>query len=59
MVTDFFGTFLQDISQALQIPNLHADANNSCLIKFKGNNSKKFKGITCRFISVLIYLQFL
>lgn len=35
MVTDFFGSLLQDLSQALQIPGLHPDANNTCLIKFK------------------------
>lgn len=35
MVTDFFGTFLQELGALLQIPDLHPDANNSCLIKFK------------------------
>lgn len=36
MVTDFFGALLQELSQILQVPGLHPDANNSCLIKFKG-----------------------
>lgn len=35
MVSDLFGTLLQELSILLKIPDLHADANNSCLIKFK------------------------
>lgn len=35
MVTDFFGTFLQELGAILQVEDLHPDANNSCLIKFK------------------------
>lgn len=37
MVTDFFGTFLQELGPLLQLPNLSPDTNNSCLIKFKGD----------------------
>lgn len=36
MVTDHFGALLQELAQALNISKLQADANNSCLIKFKG-----------------------
>lgn len=36
MVTDFFGAILQEIGTQLQIPNLHPDEHNTCLIKFKG-----------------------
>lgn len=35
MVTDILGSILQELSTALQIPNLQPDKNNSCLIKFK------------------------
>jgi hypothetical protein len=35
MVTDFFGNFLQELGQVMNIPNLHPDDNNSCLIKFQ------------------------
>lgn len=34
MVTDFFGVILQELGNVLQIPDLHPDKNNSCLIKF-------------------------
>lgn len=37
MVSDFFGTLLQELAQTLRIPNLQPDANNSCLIRLKGN----------------------
>ena len=37
MVTDFFGIFLQELGRILQLPDLHPDSNNSCLIKFKGD----------------------
>lgn len=36
MVTDFFGTLLQELAQALHLPSLQPDANNSCILKFKG-----------------------
>lgn len=37
MVADVFGTLLQDISTALKLSKpLAPDANNSCLVKFKG-----------------------
>jgi hypothetical protein len=35
MVTDLFGSLLQELSASLDIPALHPDSNNSCLIKFK------------------------
>lgn len=35
MVTDLFGTLLQELGVQLQIPNLQADRNNSCLIRLK------------------------
>lgn len=35
MVTDAFGAMLQELSKALNIPDLHPDSNNCCLIKFK------------------------
>jgi hypothetical protein len=38
MVTDFFGTLLQELSRAVQIPGLKPDANNSCLIRFRKQN---------------------
>lgn len=39
MVTDLFGSILQELSAALKIPlpGLHPDANNSCLLKLHGN----------------------
>lgn len=36
MVTDQFGAILDELAHALNISKLQADANNSCLIKFKG-----------------------
>lgn len=36
MVSDVFSLLLQEIGQAMNIPNLHADSHNSCLLKFKG-----------------------
>lgn len=34
MVSDIFESLLQELGKAMDIPNLHADANNSCLIAF-------------------------
>lgn len=34
MVSDLFESILQEFGQAMEIPDLHADANNSCLIAF-------------------------
>lgn len=34
MVVDLFESILQDIGKAMNIPDIHADANNSCLIAF-------------------------
>lgn len=34
MVEEPFESLLQDIGKAMNIPNIHADANNSCLIAF-------------------------
>lgn len=34
MVSDFFGTLLQEVARKLQIPNLQPDKNNSCQIRF-------------------------
>lgn len=39
MVSDIFGTLLQELAQALKIEVLQPDKNNSCLIKFKGDIS--------------------
>lgn len=35
MVTDLFGSLLQELGTILQIPDLHPDRNNTCLIKLK------------------------
>lgn len=35
MVTDAFGQILHELGQLLKLKDLHADSNNSCLIKFK------------------------
>lgn len=43
MVTDFFGSLLQDLGKVLNIPNLHPDTNNSCLVKFKGGVTVQFE----------------
>lgn len=32
MVTDFFGSLLQELGKILDIPDLHSDRNNSCQI---------------------------
>lgn len=37
MVTDFFGSLLQELGPLIQIANLAPDGNNCCLIKFKDN----------------------
>lgn len=37
MVTDFFGSLLEELGRALQLPGLRPDANNTCLIRFKGD----------------------
>lgn len=34
MVSDLFESILQEFGKAMDIPDLHADANNSCLITF-------------------------
>jgi hypothetical protein len=34
MVSDFFGTLLQELGESLKIKDLHLDEHNSCLIKF-------------------------
>lgn len=36
MVTDFFGSMLQELAKALQLAKLEPDTHNSCTIKFKG-----------------------
>lgn len=36
MVTDQFGSILQELAIAIKNPGLQVDKNNSCLIKFKG-----------------------
>ena len=35
MVADLFDSLLQEVGQLLEIADLHADRNNSCLIRFK------------------------
>ena len=35
MVSDFFDTLLQEIGEAMEIDDLHLDASNTCLIRFK------------------------
>ena len=35
MVKDLFDSLLEEVSQTLKIPNLHADPNNTCLIQLK------------------------
>lgn len=35
MVTDFFGSLLQELGKVLEIPDLHPDRNNSCQIVLK------------------------
>lgn len=35
MVSDAFGLLLEELAKLLKIKELHADANNSCLIKFQ------------------------
>jgi hypothetical protein len=37
MVIDLLGSLLQELGQLIGVPNLQPDANNVCLIKFKGN----------------------
>lgn len=39
MVTDLFGTILQELGKLLEIPDLHPDRNHSCLIKLKNGQS--------------------
>lgn len=34
MVTDLFGSLLQELGQVMGIPDLHPDRHNACLIKF-------------------------
>lgn len=34
MVTDLFGSLLQELSPLIGIPNLHPDRHNACLIRF-------------------------
>lgn len=35
MVKDLYGTLLEEMGRSLKIEDLHADANNSCLIRLK------------------------
>ncbi|NGX42083.1 MAG: hypothetical protein K940chlam7_00359 [Chlamydiae bacterium] len=35
MVTDLFDSLLQELGEAMEIEDLHADANNTCLIVFE------------------------
>lgn len=35
MVTDRFGMLLEEVGKILEVPDLHSDTHNSCLIKFK------------------------
>lgn len=37
METNFYHSLLQELGQVLQLPNLQADSNNTCMIKFKGD----------------------
>jgi len=39
MVTDLFGSLLQELGKILEIANLHPDNNNSCKIKLKNGQS--------------------
>jgi len=43
MVTDAFGALLEEIGSALKIPGIKPDANNCCLIKFKGGLMVQFE----------------
>ena len=36
MVTDLFGTVLQELSKSMQIAELRPDKNNSCLLRLRG-----------------------
>jgi hypothetical protein len=40
MVTDVFGVLLSELGRLLNIPDLHPDSNNSCLIQFPNNGPK-------------------
>lgn len=37
MVTDLFGTILQELAHSMEIADLHPDRNNSCLIRLKND----------------------
>jgi hypothetical protein len=39
MVTDLYGSLLEELGKILEIPDLHPDRNNSCLIKLKNGLS--------------------
>lgn len=39
MVTDFFGSLLQEFGRLIELPDLHPDRNNTCLIKLKSGIS--------------------
>lgn len=39
MVTDYFGSLLQELGKILEIPDLHPDRNNSCQITLKNGLS--------------------
>lgn len=43
MVTDLFGTLLQELGSLMELPNLHADRNNSCLIRLKDGLQIQFE----------------
>lgn len=37
METNVYSALLQELGKILQLPNLHPDANNTCMVKFKGD----------------------
>lgn len=39
MVTDYYGSLLEELGKILEIPDLHPDQNNSCQIKLKNGLS--------------------
>lgn len=43
MVSDRFGMLLEEMGKVLEIPDLHPDSNNSCLIKFKDGLQIQFE----------------
>jgi hypothetical protein len=52
MVTDQYGNLLEELGKLIGIPDLHPDANNSCLLKFENEVSARIEMFKSGFLII-------